>query len=44
MKLAAVTNYTGKGLINELAIFKHLYNALNITKTDTFNFRDVNAH
>lgn len=43
MKLAAVTNYTGKGLINELAIFKHLYNALNITKTDTFNFRDVNA-
>lgn len=43
MKLAAVTNYTGKGLINELDIFKHLYKALNITKADTFNFRDVNA-
>lgn len=43
MKLAAVTNYTGKGLINELAIFEHLYKALNITEADTFNFRDTNA-
>ena len=43
MKLCAVSNYNGKGYINEPLILKELYNTLGIDIHDTYTFRDFNA-